>query len=237
MIRTGHKPCLQCGRIFKPKRPHARYCSDRCRAIDWRENNGEELGERVQEHPLAEVRAEQEQVKEKARWTLVVREHMAKTLTSTGYFHSDDLDPLGIPEQHRNIAGSQTGSFVQRELMQEVGRRKSMKPSRKSAKSAIYRITEKGRKELAGVGGGNAVDSSRTGSAASGHSLHSGESDTAVPGPDQATVRGAGSASPDQSCAQGTGQEGARGDKSEVPAAVAEPLSLLPEPDPKAWAA
>jgi hypothetical protein len=103
---------------------------------------------RAVEHPLAEVRAEQEQIAAKARWTLIVREHIARTLLETGFVHSDDLDSLGIPDEHRNIAGSQMGGFVQRGLMVEVGRRASIKPSRKKAKSAIYRITDKGRREL-----------------------------------------------------------------------------------------
>lgn len=161
-------------------------------------------------HPLAEVRTEQEQVKEKARWALIVREHMARTLLETGFFHADDLDPLGIPEEHRNIAGSQSGGFVARGVMTEIGRRASAKPSRKKAKSAIYEITEKGRAELTKLvglsdndkGGGDAADNARLapGNAGlpSGAPVGVAESGENQRGRDR-QVRGAGSGGPTKS--------------------------------------
>lgn len=145
------KTCPQCERAFEPKRPHGVYCSEPCQYQGWVEKQVEaaQVGAQcIEQHPLAEVRAEQEQIAAKARWALIVREHIARTLLETGFVHSDDLDSLGIPDEHRNIAGSQMGGFVQRGLMVEVGRRASIKPSRKKAKSAIYRITDKGRREL-----------------------------------------------------------------------------------------
>lgn len=41
------KPCRHCRKPFEPKRPHARFCSDACRAADWRQRVSEGSGERV----------------------------------------------------------------------------------------------------------------------------------------------------------------------------------------------
>lgn len=106
---------------------------------------------------VQEARGIQEEEPEKARWTLIVREQIARTLLDTGYFHADDVDPLGVPEQHCNIIGSQIASFKNRQLMEPTGAvRKVTHRAANSRKAPIYRITAKGRKELTvGVGSDN----------------------------------------------------------------------------------
>lgn len=99
-------------------------------------------------HALDEVRGDAEENPEKARWTLIVREQIARTLIHTGYFSAADLEPLGIPAAHGNVCTSQIGTFASRRLMEKVRWRKSEKPSRKGGILWTFRITEKGRKEL-----------------------------------------------------------------------------------------
>jgi hypothetical protein len=149
------KVCAQCDRDFVSRRPDAETCSEECEYQRWIET-GVEAPQPVT-HPLQLVREEQERDKEKARWTLLAREHLSRTLLVTGFAHADDFDSLSIRDDHRNVIGSQMGSFVQRGLMVEIGRRASSNPSRKSAKSAIYEVTRKGRDTLtlAGLSGGS----------------------------------------------------------------------------------
>jgi len=145
----------KCSETFIPKRPHQRFHHESCRYAQWElDKEREEASGSSQRvdgqttHPLQLVREEQEQAKEKARWTLLAREHLARTLLETGYAHADDFDALSVPDDHRNVIGSQMGSFVARGYMEEVSRRASANPKRKKAKSAVYRLTDKGRKDL-----------------------------------------------------------------------------------------
>ncbi len=222
------KICEQCDRPFDSRRPEAETCSEECKYQRWIERQVEAARQPVKEHPLAEVRAEQEQTREKARWTLLVREHMARTLMETGYFHSDDLEPLGIPEEHRNIAGSQAGGFVSRKLMVEVSRRASSKPSRKKAKSAVYQITAKGRTVLTSMLAGFSDDNKGGGDAVDNAPPTSGNAGTSPP---DAPVVGAESG---EKVGAGQGQvsagKGVSGVSSGPPAAgVDQPEALFPE--------
>jgi hypothetical protein len=88
----------------------------------------------------------------KGDWTLIVREHIARTLIETGYFHADDVDELGVPAEHCNLIGSQIASYANRKLMEPTGvTRKVAHRAANGRRAPIYCITEKGRKELAGV--------------------------------------------------------------------------------------
>lgn len=104
----------------------------------------------TQTRTVAEARAIQEDAK--GHWSAIVREGIIEVLTKTGGYHADDLDHLGIPDEHRNIIGSQTAKLVNQKWMVEAGRRKSILPSRNGAKSGIYRLTNLGREKLVGVG-------------------------------------------------------------------------------------
>ena len=85
----------------------------------------------------------------KGDWTEKVRLHMARTLVETGALHADDLDALQVPAAHANIAGSQFGSFCSRGLMEPTGvERKVAHAAANFRKGKIFRITEKGRREL-----------------------------------------------------------------------------------------
>lgn len=145
------RSCEHCGVTFTPKRPHGRFCSDVCRYEAWvaaNENSRENGGQRVGGNPIAEVRAGQEAAK--SHWSAIVREAIIEALRSKGTFHADDLHPLGIPAEHRNIIGSQIARLVNQGWMVECGRRKSATASRHQAKSNVYRLTRAG---AAGVGG------------------------------------------------------------------------------------
>ena len=126
---------------------------------------------------VQEARELQEQSKEKARWTLIAREHIARTLLETGFFHADDMAPFGIPEEHCNVIGSQIASFRNRKLMMAVGERKCQHKAANGRKAKIYRITDLGRKELAGVSAGVPSPQGTEGShpALTGTSVHPGE--------------------------------------------------------------
>lgn len=94
-----------------------------------------------------------EQDPETARYMLMAREHVRRTLVQTGYFHGDDLGCLGIPERYsRSIHGSVVGYYSGKGFMDAISLRKSERPSRKGSKTPVYRITEKGRLEFGGAG-------------------------------------------------------------------------------------
>lgn len=63
----------------------------------------------------------------------------------SGTFHADDLESVGIPDDHRNVIGSQIAKWVNRKRMVECGRRASTVASRNGAKSNEYRLTKTGR--------------------------------------------------------------------------------------------
>jgi hypothetical protein len=158
------------------------------------------------------------------RWRLVMELQIHRTLLETGHFHVDDLDALDLPPEAFEVRGTLVNAIRRTDVMESTGiYRKVAHAAANARKAPIYRITEKGRKELVGMGGGNAVDSPRTVPAASGHSSHSGDSSGAGVQPPQGADR---SRIPTDDCAS-TG----------APDPSPEPLSLLPEPDPKAWAA
>lgn len=160
-------------------------------------------------HPLADARGQQEEGGASADYLILAREQIARTLLATSFFTADDLEPLGIPEQYRrSVHGSATGYFSgEQPYMEETGRRKSERPTRKGAKNTVFRITVKGRRELPGL-------------------LREME------GP----VRDAAKRLYGETLV-GTGASltGAGARSSETSAS--EPLSLLPELDPEAWAA
>ncbi len=186
--------------------------------------------------PLQDVCEIQSLSAEKARWGLIVREHIARTLLETGYFHCDDLDALGVPPAHCNVKGSQIGSFRSQGLMEKTGQeRKVSHVAANGRRAPIYRISAKGRKELSkmlvGVGAGNAGGSFSL-PAASGHCPHSGE--------EQATGVGAGSqreagvdrpVNPTASVEPGGGRVGGHGEpgKKRPSAAVKAPGPASPD--------
>jgi hypothetical protein len=99
---------------------------------------------------VADARALQEDAK--AHWSMVVDEAIVRHFRRdpSGKFHADDLETLGIPDDHRNVIGSQIAKWVNRKRMVECGRRASTVPSRNGAKSNEYRLTERGARVVAG---------------------------------------------------------------------------------------
>ncbi len=205
-------------------------------------------------HPIADVRALQDAAK--AKWSSVVREAILRALRERGEFHADHLAPLGIPDQHRNIIGSQTAKLVNQGWMVECGRRKSTVPSRNGAKSNVYRFTELGRDKLVGVGGGGAISGPVSASPHSGESAPVGAGVPSPQGAEGASICVPNRASTDlderrqvdngnealtASLPAGVDSSEGSPEASRAPAGEPrpepEPLSLLPEPDPEAWAA
>ncbi len=152
------RKCQWCGEELVGKRLHAEYCDSSCRgkATHWRQSRSGEsektLGS-ASPPPIQAIRMEQEAAK--AHWSMIVREGIIEVLKATGAYHADDLDHLGIPDEHRNIIGSQTAKLVNQKWIEEAGRRKSILPSRNGAKSGIYKLTDLGKKKLAGNGVGD----------------------------------------------------------------------------------
>ncbi len=76
-------------------------------------------------------------------------------------FHSDDLWHV-IPDQHRGVISLAVMALVNKRLIVSTGvLRKSAIPSRKRSPSQEYRLTERGRDRIAGVGAGEQTRSSR----------------------------------------------------------------------------
>lgn len=140
-----------CSKEFVARRAHARFCSDACRSLAWKANASDDAAERVLDHPLDIVRGDAEESDEKARWTLIVREQIARTLHHTGYFSVDDLDALGIPPEHVNVCTSQIGSFASARHMRKLHWTRSEKTSRKGGIKWTFQITETGREKLPGL--------------------------------------------------------------------------------------
>ncbi|HEY6731936.1 MAG TPA: hypothetical protein VI039_13050 [Solirubrobacterales bacterium] len=148
---TETRTCPQCERSFEPNAKHQIYDVEACRYQGWIQKEveaAEASAQRVEVHDLDEVRGRAEESKEKARYTLIAREHITHTLVATGYFSAEDFDALGIPAEHVNVCTSWIGNFSRRKLMEPISWRASSKPSRKGGKVWTYKITEKGRAEL-----------------------------------------------------------------------------------------
>lgn len=212
--------CGWCGKELVGKRPHAEYCDSSCRAsaTRWRQSRSggdQETLTSAATPPIALIRADQEAAKD--HWTTIVREGIIDRLRAnpTQPFHADDLEPLGIPDEHRNLIGSQIAKLVNQKWMVECGRRKSTVSSRNGAKSNEYRLTELGRDRISGLDAGALqIEAPATTSSAS---VESGDGQPVEHPGDQAKASGA----------------------PNPPALDASPesLSLLAEPDPEAWAA
>jgi hypothetical protein len=96
---------------------------------------------------LDEARERQEA--HKALWSQTIRQAILETLEVHGTYHADDLLTLGIPAECKNIVGAQTNAIVRQGLMAETGERRSTSdPAGHGRRSAVYRITEKGRTKL-----------------------------------------------------------------------------------------
>lgn len=144
-------------------------------------------------------------------------------------FHSDDLEHV-IPDEHRRIIGLAVMTLVNKKLIVGCGYRKSAIPSRKRSPSQEYRLTELGRDRIAGVGGGFAATGSPPGGAATGPSPHSGDRSIAGIRTGDDGLSHASADPGESSSAALTGTAGEARPNHE-------PLTLLPEPDPEAWAA
>ena len=247
---TETRTCDQCGKHLITHRADARFCDKDC-SNAWHNANrlsgtptnkhltpvsGTEGSRGGNVRSVSEARILQSESKERDRWRLIMEVQIHRTLLSTGYFHTDDLDALEVPPIASEVKGTLTNAARARGYMKSTEvRRKVAHAAANARKAPIYKITQKGRdelpglvldlqKEIAGVGGGSAPGFTPIGSVAPGHSPHSGESGPNQPGSGAGvpSPQGSAEASPPRRCSS---------------TAPPEPLSLLPEPDPEAWAA
>lgn len=166
MTETRRCKYTPCAKEFVPTDSRHEYCEPTCRAnqhyLDHPEKGRSVPGaaqpgsvpadplQSVATHPLDEAREVQALQKDKRMWRLAIEVQIGETLLATGYFHADDLDPLGIPAQHCQLAGTRTGAVRSEGLMEKTGvERARANPASNYRKAAIYRITAKGRRELA----------------------------------------------------------------------------------------
>ncbi len=129
-------------------------------------------------------------------------------------FHPDFLEHV-ILDEHRGVIGRAVMALVNKRLIVKCGRRKSTIASRKGAEANEYRLTELGRDRIAGVRTG----SSSTGGVPLSHAAAGVSTASADPG-EVSSVHG-------RQRAHDAGE----------PRPTNETLTLLPEPDPEAWAA
>jgi hypothetical protein len=143
-------------------------------------------------------------------------------------FHSDDLWHV-IPDQHRSVISLAVMALVNKKLITGCGHRKSSIPSRKGSPSQEYRLTELGRDRIVGVGTKN-----REGSATSSATLDRPASSSHCMGASPTGARSSLGVDPGEVSSVHGRQ---RAHDAGEPRPTAEPLTLLPEPDPEAWAA
>ncbi len=216
-----------CGASLDRMRVGAVYHSPACRM---RAKRAEIANKARTEHPLAEARAQQEASKLNDHLAQIVYNAIIDRLKVAGDCHADDLEDY-FPDEHRDrcrkLVPGQLGSLRGRKFIQPTSEyRKSKVPARKCAKSWVYIFTEKGRATLVGVDAGGSKPEEKVGTRTTGEvptpSVDSGENGAGVPEsvrPEEVTsvdLESASTASPDPS--PGT-------------------IPMLPEPDPKAWAA
>lgn len=173
-------------------------------------------------------------VKDKRDWSGAIDEQIRRTLLETGFFHADDLDALCVPPEHSQLKGTRSAWFRNQGFMEKTGaERKVSHKAANGRKAAIHRITPKGRLKLtAGLGGGSASTSAPDAPAA-GHSLQPGEPQRPTGAP---TSKESGRVTnpPVPSASDQSSPVAASTSHDE---AAGETLSLLPPPDPEAWAA
>lgn len=199
-------------------------------------------------HPLVEAREAQEATKLKDHYSQVIYQGIIERL-ERGPVHADDLKDL-FPDSDRTmcrkLVGAQFGSLASRHYIREKERRKSSIASRKGAKSSVWEFTQKGRERLAGIGAGGKARLSREARGVGSSPLVSadpGETPTQTE-KGQAHSNGAtldrpASSHDDSPAGARLLDDGVTGSPAAPHEAVGEPepLSLLSEPDPEAWAA
>lgn len=153
---SASRQCEQCGRTFTPKRPHGRFDTQECRYQGWIEEDV--YGERQRVTDGVGSRGGNVRSVEEARslhqthkpdWVEKVSNRITDMLLTTGHFHADDLDVVGVPPDHANVKSACIGGFSSAGLMEKTGvERKVAHPAANGRKAAIFRITAKGQREL-----------------------------------------------------------------------------------------
>jgi hypothetical protein len=170
------RTCPQCGRKFTPKRPHHEYDSEECRYQGWIEkqiNAAQAPVQRVEGHPLVEVRVNQATKKHNRDLGGLIRQAIVDQIKTKGECFADDLVdlyPEGEVKECRRLATAQFGSLTGSGLIREKERRKSTIPARKGAKSGVYIFTQKGRETLVGNAAGGGLSFHEGASGVSGES-------------------------------------------------------------------
>ncbi len=153
-------------------------------------------------------------------------------------FHPDFLEHV-ILDEHRGVIGRAVMALVNKRLIVKCGRRKSTIASRKGAEANGYRLTELGRDRIARKGAPKSVSSAQ--------GIEPGVQTvrSALPG-DRSTVGVTTGVSVSSHRSMGASSDPGGGSSvhgrqpthdAGEPRPTSEPLTLLPEPDPEAWAA
>ncbi len=195
---------------------------------------------RAAEHPLAEARAEQESSDLNQRLGQLVYQAIIDRIERHGEVHADDLEPY-FPAEHadrcRKLVPGQLGSLRGRKFIQPTTEyRKSKVPARKCAKSWVYVFTRLGREQLVGIAAGQG-DRTRKESPLEPPTMEA----SGDPGEQSAPTgdppsKGA-DRDPDPSVPSASVQDSPAAECTSDGSVVGETLSLLPGPDPEAWAA
>lgn len=217
--------CEHCGEELRGKRAHARYCDSTCRADATRlraELRGE--GEKTLRNAASSHRA---RPSDRSRVLAALRAAGPQGL------HSHDI-------RRRGLTGHPSERAAELERMgYEIRRKREYIDGRNGVR--FYLLSEPVAKQTAGVGAGP----SRPRQGESLSRVRDNPHASVDPGEPQRPTGAPGEKSPDRSdkpepAPSASDREGAgSGDTSHKPepASSHEPLSLLPEPDPEAWAA
>lgn len=165
---------------------------------------------------VEEATALQETYKE--QWVRRVLERIQCALDTRGEYHADDTADLLLPAAHVNLIGTQVMSLLNRSIITKAGERRNKARASNARKSGIYKYTANGPAMLADLIAGLSAGGSPIGDGDA--SVEPGESGAGVP---TAQAEGGASASVPWSASTTAPEIGQ--------------ASLLPAPDPKAWAA
>lgn len=83
------------------------------------------------------------------QWAELIDRAIGRALVETGFFHTADLVWLNIPAERKKMIGGRVSAVLSRGHMEATTVRKAAVAAEShNRKSAVYRITEKGRAEL-----------------------------------------------------------------------------------------
>jgi hypothetical protein len=152
-VTADQRTCEQCGNSFVANAPHQRFDHDECRYQHHIEQSVAAACQRVEPHPLQEVRDQRTVSKHDRDLGGLIKQAIVDRIKTTGECFPDDLIglyPEGEVDRCRQLATAQFGSLSaprgsREPLIREKGRRKSSIPARKGGKATVWEFTPAGR--------------------------------------------------------------------------------------------